>query len=69
MLCLLQDDTGSWSVVFLISGYIYLGAAAFYLVFGSGELQDWANPDESLKLNSYKTQTNAGDMESGSGTE
>ena len=45
-------------MVFLIVGYIYAVAAFFYVMFGSGEVQDWANSDESQKLTSSKKKTN-----------
>lgn len=53
-----KDDPAAWSVVFLIVGYIYAVAAFFYVMFGSGEVQDWANSDESQKLTSSKKKTN-----------
>lgn len=53
-------------MVFLISGYIYAAAAFFYVMFGSGEIQDWANSDESQKLTSSRKIPN-NDEETGHG--
>ncbi|XP_071171387.1 sialin-like [Mytilus edulis] len=43
-----QDE---WQKVFYIAAAIYAFGAVFYLIFGSGELQDWAREKRDLELN------------------
>lgn len=61
-----MNDPGSWSIVFLLAGYIYLAAALFYVLFGGGERQDWADGTESVKLKSVKKQVHSEDVETAS---
>ena len=46
-----QGNQEQWHIVFYIVAAIYFGGGVFYLVFGSGELQDWAK-DEKVVVDS-----------------
>ncbi|KAK3094625.1 hypothetical protein FSP39_004159 [Pinctada imbricata] len=35
-----------WQIVFYLAAGIYIFGALFYLIFGSGELQDWARVEK-----------------------
>lgn len=38
---LFQGTQAEWQIVFYIAAAVYLFGAIFYLVFASGEVQDW----------------------------
>ncbi|XP_052129690.1 sialin isoform X2 [Frankliniella occidentalis] len=61
-----KEELASWSPVFLLSGYVYLVAGIYYIVFGTGERQDWADANEAVKLNSERKQSKINDVESAS---
>lgn len=33
-----------WQIVFFIAAGVYMASATFYILFGSGERQEWDNP-------------------------
>lgn len=47
---LFQQTREQWLSVFYISAAIYIVGAIFYLLFASGELQDWARDKESPEV-------------------
>ncbi|XKL65604.1 hypothetical protein PGB90_009024 [Kerria lacca] len=51
-----NKSRAEWTIVFCISGIIYLFGAAFYGIFASGELQWWAKEDELKKSSKVKTE-------------
>lgn len=43
---LLQPTQAAWRVVFFISAAVYAATACFYLIFASGDVQEWDDPDK-----------------------
>lgn len=46
---------GQWSIIFLILAATYCGGAIIYAIFGTGELQEWNNPDKDFEKKRIKT--------------
>lgn len=49
----LQQTQEEWLVVFYICGITYIFGAVIFIIFGSGDLQDWARDPEHLQ---YETE-------------
>lgn len=41
-----ENTFATWSCVFWILAFTYIFGAIFYLIFGTGKLQKWNNPDD-----------------------
>lgn len=47
---LFKSSIEQWKYIFWIGGLFYIIPALIFMIFGSGEIQPWNNPDESKKL-------------------
>lgn len=49
----MQGEREEWQVAFYVAAAIYFFGAAFYVVFGQGEIQPWAEyvPDDTMDGN------------------
>lgn len=54
-----QRTHGEWQSVFFVSAAIYAFGAVFFMIFGSGDIQDWAICDSELDLEEEKVELNS----------
>lgn len=43
-----KPTQGAWRIVFFISAAVYAATACFYLIFASGDVQEWDDPDKDV---------------------
>lgn len=48
----LQNNVEQWRLVFFIAAAFYLVGNALFIIFGSGEVQEWNDPSAKKRRNS-----------------
>lgn len=49
-----KNTVNEWNQVFLVSSALYVASAASFILFGSGEVQDWNDDTYKIEKNSQK---------------